>query len=485
MVERGRHPRFALGESTTPLANLSLQRLAGRYEFPELRDLATYGRWRKRRPELERGLKRGFTFWWHRPGQRFDPDPAAGRRLLVAASPDDELADTHWLRADVDAFLAARARDRGVELRENTEVVDVVVEPGGMRLELASTDNRGPTEAVRAGFVVDASGRAGVVSQTLGAERRPRPARFRSGLLFSHLEGVEAAPPVLRGAEPGPYAEFRAAVHHFVDEGWIYLLPFDGGVTSVGLVTIDREARAALSKREPKALWTRVVARYPTLAEVFETARPIRPWRSVPELQYRRERPAGVSWAALPHAYAFFEPLFSTGIAWTLIAVERLSEILCGDEPDTGRYAALLAAEADQIERLVHGAYLARERPGRAIAHALLYFSLVSFAEVEQRMLLERRERAHWSGFLGGGRPEREALLDEACRRLAASDFENRDESFERWIRRAIEPWNLAGLAEPGRRNLYPVDLDAVVRGAHLLGLSQATAIERLPLLLA
>ena len=33
MIERGRHPRFAIGESSTPLANLLLEELADRYEI--------------------------------------------------------------------------------------------------------------------------------------------------------------------------------------------------------------------------------------------------------------------------------------------------------------------------------------------------------------------------------------------------------------------------------------------------------------------
>src|SRR5688500_5700507 len=34
LVERGRHPRFAIGESTTPLTNLLLEELADRYGLP-------------------------------------------------------------------------------------------------------------------------------------------------------------------------------------------------------------------------------------------------------------------------------------------------------------------------------------------------------------------------------------------------------------------------------------------------------------------
>ena len=36
LLERGTHPRFAIGESTSPLANLLLEELARRYELPRL-----------------------------------------------------------------------------------------------------------------------------------------------------------------------------------------------------------------------------------------------------------------------------------------------------------------------------------------------------------------------------------------------------------------------------------------------------------------
>ncbi|MEO1086398.1 MAG: NAD(P)-binding protein, partial [Acidobacteriota bacterium] len=69
VVEKSRHPRFALGESTTPIGNLSLERLAARYRLGDLRHMAAYGRWLDELPHLRRGLKRGFTFFNHRPGE--------------------------------------------------------------------------------------------------------------------------------------------------------------------------------------------------------------------------------------------------------------------------------------------------------------------------------------------------------------------------------------------------------------------------------
>src|SRR3954465_14721527 len=87
LLDRQRHPRFALGESSTPLAAICLERLAARYGLDDLHALAAWGRWKERLPHLRRGLKRGFTFYGHQPGRPYANGPANERRLLVAASP--------------------------------------------------------------------------------------------------------------------------------------------------------------------------------------------------------------------------------------------------------------------------------------------------------------------------------------------------------------------------------------------------------------
>src|SRR5688500_17501074 len=101
LLARGTHPRFARAESSTPLANLSLARLVRRYGLADCYSLATHGRWLEHLPELRCGLKRGFTFYRHHPGEPFDNRGLDSERLLVAASPNAGVADTHWLRADV------------------------------------------------------------------------------------------------------------------------------------------------------------------------------------------------------------------------------------------------------------------------------------------------------------------------------------------------------------------------------------------------
>src|SRR3954471_7315323 len=89
LLERGRHPRFAIGESASPLAGVILEQLADRYDLPRIKPLATYGAWRRAYPDVTCGLKRGFTYYKHTDGERFVPRADRANELLVAASPSD------------------------------------------------------------------------------------------------------------------------------------------------------------------------------------------------------------------------------------------------------------------------------------------------------------------------------------------------------------------------------------------------------------
>jgi hypothetical protein len=54
---------------------------------------------------------------------------------------------------------------------------------------------------------------------------------------------------------------------------------------------------------------------------------------------------------------------------------------------------------------------------------------------------------------------------------------------FAEWISQAIAPRNIAGLADPARQNLYPVDFDVLVERHARLGMSRDQLVEGLPAL--
>ncbi|MEO8564394.1 MAG: FAD-dependent oxidoreductase [bacterium] len=494
LLERGTHPRFAIGESTTPLANLSLERLGARYGLADCHQMSTYGRWLEHLPHLRRGLKRGFTYYRHHPHEPFAEHGLESERLLVAASPEDALSDTHWLRADVDHHLVRQAVDAGVDYRDRTEVTALELSSGAARL--SGTRNGEPFQ-LGARFVVDASGPGGFLERELGIPSALDRTRTRAGIVFSHFEGVRLMRDLVPTMPDGPYPDDWAAVHHLIDEGWMYSLRYDDGLTSAGFMLTPRgKSTLSASYAEPAALWSELLDRYPTIRRAFADAMPVMPIAARPHVQHRLARAAGDRWAMLPHTFAFVDPLFSTGIAWGLRAVERLAlafEEAAGaarvpDARTLARYDAALSAEADQIDLVVAGAYEAIAHFDLFAAQAMLYFATVSFAEVMQR--LSPSDDVAWKGFLGVGDEVLGPLPRESHRRLmeitrgqgdAGSVAQRRE--FAEWIAAALASRNVAGLADPARHNLYPVDLDVLVERHALLGMTRAQVVDALPML--
>jgi FADH2 O2-dependent halogenase len=495
LLERGTHPRFAIGESSTPLANLSLERLGTRYGLADCYNLATHGRWIDNHPDLMRGLKRGFTYYRHHPHEAFANRGLDSERLLVAASPSNALSDTHWLRADVDHHFVREAIAAGVDYRERAELTSVDLDSGSARLK-GKQDGK-PFE-LEAGFVVDASGPGGFLARQLSIPSALEKTVTRSALVFSHFAGARLMRDVVPRMPEGPYPDDWAAVHHLIDEGWMYSLRFDDGVTSAGF-TLSPRGMTSLDPNaatDPDAMWRTLLDRYPTISDVFANATPLFPIAFRDCIQHRLSGAAGERWVMMPHSYAFVDPLFSTGIAWGLRAVERLglafeSALKTTRAPARQtllQYDAQLSREADQIDLVVAGAYEAMAHFDLFAAHAMLYFAAVSFAEVSQRLSTDAS--VAWRGFLGVGDDVLDCLPRESFERLATitrrrglpGTSEQREE-FAEWIRGSIVRRNVAGLCKADRHNMYPVDFDELVAQHSLLGMTQKQLVDALPAL--
>ena len=493
LVDKGRHPRFAIGESSTPLAAIVLERLAARYRLADLHQLATYGRWRTHLGDLRCGLKRGFTFYQHQRGQPFRGDATNTRRLLVAASPDDAAADTHWMREDVDAFLVRRARAEGVRYCDDTDLAAVEADEDGLCL---TATRRGQTLTFPSDFVIDASGAAGVVARSLGETFERSVDGLHTGLVYGHFEGLTTLASTLSRdtATPvGPFPDERAAVHHLVDEGWMYELRFNTGVVSAGFVLDHdrhveprRQRTTPLADRDPSETFYGLLQRYPTLARQFERAQPTRPIATIPTLQRRLTQAAGHRWVALPHTYMFWSPLFSTGIAWSLLGVERVGLMLEGKVKDDElarrlqRYNALLTVEGDYLRQLIEGAYSCRHDFDRFDAFAQVYFVAASYCEMVQRLCgppNELESEWAWFGFLGATDPALRKMVGAARQLIQAGTGSSRLEA----VKHLLSSRNVAGLADPLRRRLYPVDLTSTITAAEVLGLSRDEVRARLP----
>jgi len=161
VVDRGRHPRFSIGESSTPIANMILRDLGVKYGLSYLENLCTFGRCRESYPSLSIGKKRGFTYFRHSPNTDFLPGRNHENELFVAASSSDFHSDTQWFRADIDSFLIDKASEYGVELFEGREVKEVRKEEAWK----VSLMHENEPETVEANFIIDASGSGRVLQR--------------------------------------------------------------------------------------------------------------------------------------------------------------------------------------------------------------------------------------------------------------------------------------------------------------------------------
>jgi tetracycline 7-halogenase / FADH2 O2-dependent halogenase len=453
LLERGQHPRFAIGESTSPLTNLLLEELALEYDLPRVLPFASYGTWKRAYPEVTVGLKRGFSFYHHEAGQPFRPDPERRTELMVAASPYDEIADTHWYRAEFDHFLVREAQSLGAEYSDRTRLHTYRREGDLTTLE---GERNGSSVRYRARFVVDATGPRGALSKLLGLPEVPLSDTYPgTQALFSHFTGVRLFAEQARHAETPPYPPDDAALHHVFEGGWIWVLRFENGITSAGIAAEDWLARD-LHLEEGAPAWERVLDRFPSVREHFTGTKAVLPFIHYPRLAYRCEVIAGDGWAMLPSAAGFIDPLFSTGFPLTLLGIHRLARVLKGQD-ELWNYERLAKRELEQTSRLIAASYAAfRSFPAFADL-SMLYFAAASFAEMARRLdhgylatqfLLQNQPAFHrlFQGHTGAalaGRPSSAAAV--------ASD---------------LAPFNIAGLCDPAKRNWYGVDLNDVIAGA-------------------
>jgi FADH2 O2-dependent halogenase len=474
LTERGRHPRFAIGESTSPLMNLLIEQIAQRYDLPRLLPLTTYGAWQRSYPEVVCGLKRGFTYFKHEEGEPYRVAAGRANQLLVAASPADEVADTHWLRADVDYFLLQEAVTLGADYLDETLLTGVEWLPGG-EAQLRG-QRRGQSLEIRARLVIDATGPRGLLSRALAIPEIEFDSYPKTQALFSHFIHVRRCDqmPAYQGGEASetpPYPVDDAAVHHLFDAGWMWVLRFNNGVTSAGFACTDRFAEE-IGLAEGAPAWDRFLQRFPTIGEQFACAEALYPMMRLERLTYRAALAAGDKWAMLPSAAAFVDPLFSNGMPLTLLGIERLGRILeeaWGTDSLAERlreYGRITLEEADGTARLIAGCYAGfRDFPLFA-AYSMFYFAAASFSEMARRL----GRSSLVTRYLARNTPQFRQGMDELADRLQRSRSGLDVAAFAAEVAERIAPLNIAGLCDPRKRNWYGVDMNDLVDGAEKLG---------------
>jgi flavin-dependent dehydrogenase len=275
LVEKSVHPRFHIGESLLP-ANAALFDRLGVREQVEAIGMAKYG------------------------VEFVSPDHGQ-RQFIEFSEAWDKSMPYAWQvrRSHLDELLFRHAAARGARTFEGQRVRAVEFDATGATADIELDD--GARRRCRARFVVDASGRDTLLANQLGCKKK-NP-RHNSSALYGHYTGAERLPGKLEG---------NITIFWF-EHGWFWFIPLADGTTSIGAVCWPHYLK---SRTRPLPDFFRdTVALCPALAERLSGAKLVdERVYATGNYSYSSDRSSGERYLMIGDAYAFVDPVFSSGV---------------------------------------------------------------------------------------------------------------------------------------------------------------------------
>ena len=290
LLEKAHHPRFHIGESLLPMNLPVFERLG---VLDKVRQMGVF-----------------------KPGADFEADNARGYNTFafnraIGNSPPHAY---QVLRQDFDKMLFDHARTTGADAREGHEVL--AVEQSNARCSLVDvrTDDGG-NYRITARYVMDATGRDAFLSAKKRL-RRKNP-DHQSAAIFGHFRNARF--------RPGPDAG-NISIYRF-EQGWMWMIPLPDGVMSVGAVC--RPAYLKQRKGTAVEFLLETLKRNAGLAKRIEQAELIGDEvRVTGNYSYDSTRMGGPGWVLIGDAFAFLDPVFSSGVYLAMSGAEQAASVV-------------------------------------------------------------------------------------------------------------------------------------------------------------
>jgi flavin-dependent dehydrogenase len=310
VYEKDRHPRFHIGESLLPL-NLEL------FERLGVADQVAKIGMVKRAAEfnsVEHGKTVQFSF-----ADAFDCHYPYAYQVR---------------RSEFDAMLVENARANGAQVFEGWRATGVEFGRNEVAVDVAAPD--GTPVKVRARYLVDASGRDTFLAGKFGIKRRN--VKHSSAALYGHFRGARRS----EGADQG-----NISIYWFA-HGWFWFIPLADGTTSVGAVCWPYYLKTRRS--DPSTFLRETIALSPALAERLRDAEMIAPATATGNYSYTSDRMSGDRYIMVGDAFAFIDPVFSSGVYLAMKSSFLAAEVVQGVLSGTGD-ARQLNAQFDRTVR--------------------------------------------------------------------------------------------------------------------------------------
>ncbi len=276
LLERARHPRFHIGESLLP-ANLPLFDQLGVRAEVEAIGMPKWGA--------------EFVSPWHEQPQSFEFADAWDKSMPSAFQ---------VRRSEFDEILIRNAGRKGATVIEGCRVREVELLPDAAGAIVRAQHDDGRSETWQCRFLLDASGRDTFLGNRLQAKQR-NP-KHNSSSLYGHFRGAQRH----AGKKAGHISIF------WFDHGWFWFIPLADGATSVGVVTWPHYLK---TRTKPvREFFLDQIALCPALAARLKDAELVSEVDATGNFAYTCDHSHGDAYLLLGDAYAFVDPVFSSGV---------------------------------------------------------------------------------------------------------------------------------------------------------------------------
>lgn len=290
LLDKDRHPRFHIGESLLPL-NLPLFEQLGC--APAIKSV---------------GLPKHavhFHSMEHQASQTFAYSDAWEGLPKFAYQ---------VRRSEFDHALLQHARARGAEVVEACCARNVCFDAERVVVEAVHDDGR--SLHVTARYLIDATGRDTFMASHLRIKRK-NP-KHTSAALYGHFRGAQRN----TGA-----AEGDIEVYWFA-HGWMWFIPLVDGTTSIGAVCWPYYLKTR--DTDPSTFFLRTLQTCPPLWERVKDATLIEPATATGNYSYTSDRMAGDRYVMIGDAFAFVDPVFSSGVYLAMNSAQLAADVVNG-----------------------------------------------------------------------------------------------------------------------------------------------------------
>jgi flavin-dependent dehydrogenase len=283
--------------------------------------------------------------------QFVSPDGRASHPFYFFKHLKHEAANT-WqvLRSEFDQVLMDNAREKGAEVIEEVTVRETI-EENGYVTGVRAVNKAGEPLEFHAPITLDATGRdAFSVSRNGWKVRDPFLNKIA---IWTYYKGAMRDPGVDEGA---------TTIAYVPDKGWFWYIPLAGDVVSVGIVA-EKDYLYNGSK-DLAEIFHREVGNNKWVEQHLAVGEQFGPYRVTGEYSYRSRYCAANGLVLIGDAFAFLDPVFSSGVFIALCSGERaadaVDQALTDGDYSAARfesYGADMCRGIEGMRRLVYAFY--------------------------------------------------------------------------------------------------------------------------------